>query len=96
LLRGALLPFTSGMATVLTVLGVIGFAPAIAAPAGHENTARELTTAATAGSESSARDQEWWLAGLQVPQAWQESQGSGITVAILSTGVDASYPGLTG
>jgi hypothetical protein len=99
LLRGTLLPFTSGLATVLTVLGVIGFAPAIAAtaaPAVHENTARELTTAATAGYESTARDQEWWLAGLQVPQAWQESRGSGITVAILSTGVDASYPGLTG
>jgi hypothetical protein len=99
LLRGTLLPFTSGLATVLTVLGVIGFAPAIAAtaaPAVHENTARELTTAATAGYESTARDQEWWLAGLQVLQAWQESRGSGITVAILSTGVDASYPGLTG
>jgi len=93
------MPFTSGLATVLTVLGVMGFAPAIAATAataGHENAARELTTAARAGSESTARDQEWWLAGLQVPQAWQESQGSGITVAILSTGVDASYPGLTG
>jgi subtilisin family serine protease len=84
LLRGALLPFTSGLATVLTVLGVMGFAPAIAA------------TAARAGHESTARDREWWLAGLQVPQAWQKSQGSGITVAILSTGVDASYPGLTG
>jgi hypothetical protein len=84
LLRGALLPFTSGLATVLTVLGAIGIAPAIAA------------TAAPAGHENTARDQEWWLAGLQVPQAWQESQGSGITVAILSTGVDASYPGLTG
>jgi hypothetical protein len=114
LLRGTLLPFTSGLATVLTVLGVMGFAPAIAAtaaPAGHgntargpatsaragsENAARELTTATTMRFESSVRDQEWWLAGLQVPQAWQKSQGSGITVAILSTGVDASYPGLTG
>ncbi len=78
------MPFTSRLAAVLTVLGVMFLAPAItaaAAPAGHENT---------------VRDQEWWLAGLQVPQAWQKSEGSGITVAILSTGVDASYPGLTG
>ena len=69
---------------MLTVLGVMGFAPAIATastPAGYANTTRE---------------QEWWLAGLHIPQAWQESEGSGITVAILGTGVDASYPGLAG
>ncbi len=78
------MPFATGLAAVLTVLGVMGFAPAIAtagAPAGHGNT---------------ARDQEWWLAGLHVQQAWQKTEGSGITVAILGTGVDASYPGLAG
>ena len=78
------MPFTTGLAAVLTVLGVMGFAPAIAtaaAPAGHGNT---------------ARDREWWLAGLHVTQAWQKTEGSGITVAILGTGVDASYPGLAG
>jgi hypothetical protein len=84
LLRGTLMPFATGLAAVLTVLGVMGFAPAIAtasAPAGHGNT---------------ARDREWWLAGLHVQQAWQKTEGSGITVAILGTGVDASYPGLAG
>jgi hypothetical protein len=78
------MPFATALAAVLTVLGVMGFAPAMAtaaAPAGHGNT---------------ARDQEWWLAGLHVTQAWQQSEGSGITVAILGTGVDASYPGLAG
>jgi subtilisin family serine protease len=78
------MPFTTGVAAVLTVLGVMGFAPAIAtaaAPAGHGNT---------------VRDREWWLAGLHVTQAWQKTEGSGITVAILGTGVDASYPGLAG
>ena len=78
------MPFTTGLAAVLTVLGVVAFAPAIAtaaAPAGHGNT---------------VRDREWWLAGLHVTQAWQKSEGSGITVAILGTGVDASYPGLAG
>ena len=29
-------------------------------------------------------------------QAWPQSEGSGIIVAVLGTGVDASYPGLTG
>ena len=68
---------------MLTVLGLLGFAPAIAAatPAGHGNT---------------TRGQEWWLAALHVTQAWQQSEGSGIIVAILGTGVDASYPGLAG
>ena len=83
MLGGALLPFTTGLAAVLTVLGVLGFAPAIAAAsstAGHAN----------------ARDQEWWLADLRVTQAWQKSEGSGITVAVLGTGVDAGYPGLAG
>jgi hypothetical protein len=84
LLRGTLMPFTTSLVAVLTMLGVMGFAPAIATaatPAGHGNT---------------ARDQEWWLAGLHVQQAWRKSEGSGITVAILGTGVDVSYPGLAG
>ena len=78
------MPFTTGLAAALTVLGVLGFAPAVAAafpPAGHGDT---------------VRDQEWWLADLRVTQAWQMSEGSGITVAVLGTGVDASYPGLAG
>ena len=78
------MPFATGLAAALTVLAVTGFAPAVAtagAPAGHGNT---------------ARDREWWLTGLHVQQAWQKTEGSGITVAILGTGVDASYPGLAG
>jgi subtilisin family serine protease len=76
------MPFATGLAAVLTAAGVLGFAPAIAAaPAGHGNT---------------ARDQEWWLGSLHVTQAWQQSEGSGVIVAVLGTGVDASYPGLAG
>jgi hypothetical protein len=76
------MPFTTGLAA-LTVLGVLGFAPAIA-------------TASTTAGHGNTRDQEWWLAGLHVTQAWQKSEGSGITVAVLGTGVDADYPGLAG
>jgi hypothetical protein len=68
---------------VLTVVGVLGFAPAIAAPA-------------SPGGGNTARDQEWWLSSLNVTQAWSQSRGAGITVAVLGTGVDASYPGLAG
>ena len=78
------MPFTAGLAAALTMLGVMGFAPAIA------------TAAAPARHGSTVRDREWWLAGLHVMQAWQKTEGSGITVAILGTGVDASYPGLAG
>jgi len=69
---------------VLTAVGVLGFAPAIAA------------AAPAAGHGNTIRDQEWWLASLHMTQAWQQSEGSGITVAVLGTGVDASYPGLAG
>jgi Subtilase family len=69
----------------ITGLAAVLLGPAIAAaaatPTGHGNT---------------ARGQEWWLAGLNVTQAWQRSEGAGITVAVLGTGVDASYPGLAG
>jgi hypothetical protein len=78
------MPFTTGLAAVLTAVGVLGFAPAIAA------------AAPAAAHGNTTRDQEWWLASLHVTQAWQQSEGSGITVAVLGTGVDASYPGLAG
>jgi subtilisin family serine protease len=42
------------------------------------------------------RQQEWWLSALNVTNAWTASQGSGVTVAVLSDGVDTSHPDLTG
>jgi Subtilase family len=77
------MPFATGLATVLTVLGVLWSVPAIAG-------------ASTSAGHGYTRDQEWWLVGLHVRQAWQKSEGSGITVAVLGTGVDAHYPGLAG
>jgi hypothetical protein len=76
------MPFATGLAAVL--LGVLGFTPAIAA------------ASMRSGNGDTARAQEWWLDRLNVAQAWQKSEGSGITVAVLGTGVDASYPGLAG
>ena len=75
------MPFATGLAAVF--LGVLG--PAIAASA-----------ATPAGHGNSVRDQEWWLSSLNVTQVWPTSQGAGIVVAVLGTGVDASYPGLAG
>ena len=46
------------------------------------------------------RAAEWWLTALGVSRAWQATgvrpPGTGVTVAVLSTGVDAAHPDLTG
>jgi subtilisin family serine protease len=47
-------------------------------------------------SGTSIQAQEWWLAGLHVTQAWQTTEGAGITVAVLGTGVAAGHPDLAG
>ena len=54
---------------------------------------------AAAGYGAAGRDvqaQEWWLRGLHVTQTWPSTQGAGITVAVLGTGVDPRHPDLTG
>src|SRR6516162_8779924 len=43
-----------------------------------------------------ARRNEWWLRTLHVTNAWQNTRGSGVTVAVLDTGVDPAQADLTG
>lgn len=38
----------------------------------------------------------WHLPKIQAPTAWDSSQGNGVTIAILDSGVDASHPDLAG
>ncbi len=42
------------------------------------------------------RQSEWWLPALQIARAQQTSQGSGVTIAVLDTGVDVAAPDLAG
>lgn len=39
---------------------------------------------------------QWWLPELHITAAQQTSQGSGVTIAVLDTGVDAATPDLAG
>jgi serine protease len=78
--RSSLVPVASGLAAVILTTWS---APAHAA-AGYD----------VAGQGVQA--QEWWLGGLHVTQAWPGTEGAGITVAVLGTGVDPRYPDLAG
>ena len=78
--RSSLVPVASGLAAVILTSWS---APAHAA-AGYD----------VAGQGVQA--QEWWLGGLHVTQAWPGTEGAGITVAVLGTGVDPRYPDLAG
>ena len=77
------MPFTTGLAAVMAVLGVLGSPPAFGA-----------TPGSVAGN--TIRGQEWWLTGLNVTQAWHTSDGAGIIVAVLGTGVDPHQADLSG
>jgi type VII secretion-associated serine protease mycosin len=50
----------------------------------------------TPASADPIRDAEWHLAFLNVPEAHKYSQGDGVIVGVVDTGVDASHPDLTG
>src|SRR3954447_17576996 len=52
--------------------------------------------AAQPGEAQTVREAQWYLDVWQMEQVWKTSQGAGITVALMATGVDASHPDLAG
>ena len=90
---GALLAITVAMTAATAVLAPLPAQAAPGAPGGIAASRAGMTSQAAADK---IRDQEWWLANLHVTQAWAATRGTGVTVAVLSSGVAADHPDLTG
>jgi serine protease len=90
---GALLAMTVAMTAATAVLAP---RPAQAAPGAPGGIVASRAGMASQAAADKIRDQEWWLANLHVTQAWAATRGAGVTVAVLSSGVDADHPDLTG
>ncbi len=77
----------SGLAAALALMAVALPASAVAsppAPAGREQ-ARDLV-----------RSREYWLSEYGIRDAWATTQGSGVTIAIIDTGIDSGVADLAG
>jgi len=90
---GALLGLTAAMTAATALVAALPARAGLAAPGGS---ARARARTAAQVQTGGIRDREWWLANLHVPQAWQFSRGAGVTVAVLSSGVEAAHPDLAG
>jgi type VII secretion-associated serine protease mycosin len=55
-----------------------------------------LLTSAPTASADYIRDQQWVLDAFKMESTWALTQGEGVTVAVVDSGVDASHPDLTG
>lgn len=55
-----------------------------------------LLTTASPASADYVRDQQWALNAFAADDVWAESQGQGVTVAVVDSGVDTTHPDLSG
>lgn len=55
-----------------------------------------LLTSAPTASADYIRDKQWVIDVIDFKKVWSESQGQGVTVAVVDSGVDGGHPDLTG
>ena len=84
--RSTLVPIASGLAAAITISWTGGFFGPVPAHA----------AAGYGAAGQGVQAQEWWLGGLHVTQTWPSTEGVGVTVAVLGTGVDPRHPDLAG
>jgi type VII secretion-associated serine protease mycosin len=87
-------------AAVVASAGLLA-APAWAAPAWSAPSSAPRPAVAGAGylavpADDPVREEQWQLDYLDATDAWQRADGTGVTVAVLDSGVDGSHPDLAG
>ncbi len=55
-----------------------------------------VVAGASAASADDIRNREYWLSQSGIEKAWEASQGQGVKVAIIDSGIDESHPDLKG
>src|SRR4051812_8646506 len=52
--------------------------------------------ALSAGRDDELQSQQWGLSQVHAPAAWKVTEGRGVTVAVIDSGVDAKHPDFQG